>query len=352
MRTRKAGRAAAGAVAVAVAAGIAVLGAGAGTAAADDHGALDTCLASVQGAPGQQVTLAPAAVLQPIGDALTPLDPLGTTGSAFRQSWPALPPIPVGAIPSVAGVIPGDAIAGAVVDRLRTVPAVAPVIDVLAPRVWLVVAQGCAVAVQPVGPLVAPLTGGQQPAPPPASPPPGGGNVGGSPGGGSSGGGSAGGRPAPAPAGGGSAPWQAPGSGSAGGVPPEQATVWGQVPGGSGAGVPPEGVMVYNSGPLPQPWTVPGGIRAPGNGLSVHPTDMTGQAAPLASARHPRPGVSEVIVLATLMLAFVGAQLARAWARRPARSGWHAAGAALPPRLRRLLRNLLRRLLATLDTAG
>jgi hypothetical protein len=341
---RKRGRTVAASFAVAV--GVAVTGAGGGTAAADAPRVLGTCLSSVQGAPGQQVALAPSAVLQPISDVLAPVDPLGVIVPAFRQAWLALPPIAIGAIPTTAGVIPGDAIAGAVVDQLRTVLVVGPVIDVLAPRVWLAVAQGCAVAVQPVGVLLAPAGG--QPAPPPPSAPPGG-SGGEQPGGGSSGGAS--GRPAPAPVGTAGAAGQRTGSGPPGVVPPEpapeRATGWAGAPGGSGPSVLPEGVMVYNSGPPPQPWAIPDGLIRPGDGLSVNPTDMTGRAEPLAAAQRTQPAVNEVIVLATLMLAFVAAQLVRAWARRPVRVGRHAAVLGLPPPLRRLLR-----LSPTPDTAG
>jgi hypothetical protein len=344
-------------VSLALAIGTVAAGAGEATAAADQPGVLGTCLASVQGTPGQQVSLSPAAVQQPITDALVPLDPLNAITPRFRDAWSALPPIAIGTVPSAAGLIPGDAIAGAVVDQLRKVPAVGPVIDTLAPRAWLAVAQVCGVAVQPVAALVGPLTGGGQQPAPPSSAPPGGNSGGGNPGGGKPGGGGSGGRPAPgqpsgggssAPGQGGSVPGQGgsvPGQGgsaSQGGVPPEQAMVLNQTPGGSGPSVLPDGVMVYNSGQLPQPWTIPGGLNLPGQagkGRSVNPTEMTGRAEPLVSTQHARPGVNQVVVLATLLLAFVTAQLARTWARRPLRVGRHRLPTlGLHPTLRRWLR--------------
>lgn len=136
--------------------------AGSGTAEAADSLVLGSCAATVEGQPGQQISLSPAAVGQPITDVLTKLDPLGVLVPPFQSTWNSLPPIPIGTGP---GAISGATIADAVVGRLRDLPLLAPVVDPLITPVRSALAAACGVLVRPVSPP--PASGG---APSPAAP--------------------------------------------------------------------------------------------------------------------------------------------------------------------------------------
>lgn len=134
--------------------------AGSGTAEAADSLVLGSCAATVEVQPGQQISLSPDAVVQPITDVLTKLDPLGVLVPPFQSTWNSLPPIPIGTGP---GAISGATIADAVVGRLRDLPLLAPVVDVLITPVRSALTAACGVLAQPVSPP--PTASGGAPAP-------------------------------------------------------------------------------------------------------------------------------------------------------------------------------------------
>jgi hypothetical protein len=98
--------------------------AGPQAAAADNLLVLDNCVATVPA--GKQIALLPSAVTAPIVDRLTPLDPLNVLTPAFRVAWATEPPI---TLPGGTPGITGAAIANAVIERLRTLTELAPVLN-------------------------------------------------------------------------------------------------------------------------------------------------------------------------------------------------------------------------------
>lgn len=111
-----------------------LLSSGANTAHAAEPIVIGSCATSVQGAPGQPVSLAPGAVLGIVTDVVRAVPLLGPpiagqVGNAFA----ALPPIPIGAIPNGTGYITGGTIANAVVEQVKKIPLLGPTL--LAPVV-------------------------------------------------------------------------------------------------------------------------------------------------------------------------------------------------------------------------
>lgn len=117
---------------------------------------LPSCQSTVDGQPGQQVTLAPTAVADPVAKALSGVDPLGLLAAPFRATWGAMPPIPLGAVPAGQGAITGDQIADAVTARLGQIPLLGPVLPSLTPAVRGVVAPLCGIVTRGALPVVAP----------------------------------------------------------------------------------------------------------------------------------------------------------------------------------------------------
>ena len=297
-------RVAAAVVGVVLAAGAAL---GTGVASAAEPIVLGSCAAHVVNEPGRPITLSASAVSAPIEATLAPLDPLGVIRPLFRQVWSTVAPIPIGTIPAAGQVvIPGEAVANAVVAQLLGLPVLAPVLEPLVATVWSTIAQTCSV----VGETVAGATG-TQPAPAPAPAP---------------------GQPAPGQPPAKAAPPRAtaPAPGAGAGVAPESpatATSAG-APGTNtaleypvewrnlapGAGVPPDVAIK-----LP---AVPGGgsAQAPQFGVlgrddpAARNQQLTGSAEALSA--DPEPAMSGPVVLAVLLLALVAAQWGRRWILR------------------------------------
>lgn len=278
---------------------------------------LDGCAAVVRAAPGQQIALSPDAVLQPIAGVLAKLDPLGVLVPPFETLWRALPAIPIGTAPAS---IPGSAIADAVIGKLRELPLLAPVIDVLDEPVRSVLSLTCGVLVQPVppsSPPPAPSAGSTAPAP--------------------------GGRPAPGGSGAGSPAdpggraGTPPNGGGTGTVP--SASSASSVPSGSpAAGLPSvlDYPSLFNPSGLPGPGVPPDGVAFNYNDVpqigpvkvnpqAVDATLMPGRAEAMAVSRSQSVGLP--ILLATLLVTLVATQLARVWVlRRPERDESHPLG--------------------------
>jgi hypothetical protein len=83
---------------------------------------LGSCATSVQGSPGQPVSLSPGAVVQPIVNVIDGLPGGSLVASPFRQAFLALPPIPLGAVPNGQGYITGATVADQVVGQLGKTP--------------------------------------------------------------------------------------------------------------------------------------------------------------------------------------------------------------------------------------
>ncbi|MBV8931871.1 MAG: hypothetical protein JOZ47_07265 [Kutzneria sp.] len=118
-----------------------------GTAAAGpDPLVLDSCTAAASGSPGRAVSLSPSAVADPVTELITAVPLLGPQlGEPFRREFAALGPIPVGAIPPGSGYLSGDTVAADVVDRIRHVALLGPVIAELTDRVRQALSQMCGI---------------------------------------------------------------------------------------------------------------------------------------------------------------------------------------------------------------
>ncbi|WP_410675296.1 hypothetical protein [Amycolatopsis sp. cmx-4-68] len=269
----------AGAVAVAVVAGTPA-------AAAEAPATVVGCSATVTGVPGEQVALAPASVTEPVVSALAGLDPLGVLTGTFRSIWATTAPIPVGTVPAGQAEIPGSRIADAVVTRLGELPVLGAVLTPLVATVRTTLAPLCGILVR-----------GQVPVPGTPSP------------------GSA--PPAPVDP----APPGAPGVSPAGGTPIAGrqwtvAAVPGSTSGGSAVfGTPIPGQLPGGGFPAPAGPGVPeAGSGAP---VVLDARRSAGSAEALPEGESDR--LSWPVLAAILLLAAVGAQLARRWGRRASR---------------------------------
>jgi hypothetical protein len=119
------------------------------------------CSTSIQGTPGQPVSLSPSAVLGVVVDAVRAVPLLGppiasTVGSAFA----ALPPIPIGALPTGTGHITGATIANQVVAQLNKIPVLGPILGGVVSSVRGTLTSMCGVTVTGVNQAAAPVQDG------------------------------------------------------------------------------------------------------------------------------------------------------------------------------------------------
>lgn len=120
-----------------------------------------SCAASVQGTPGQPVSLSPSAVMQPVISVLNSIPLLGPPlAQPFQQAFTALPAIPIGALPTGSGYISGGTIANQVVAQLKSIPLLGPVIGLLVSGVQKALTAGCGVTVQGVNAAASPVQDG------------------------------------------------------------------------------------------------------------------------------------------------------------------------------------------------
>jgi hypothetical protein len=151
----------AGAVAIAAVATVGSAMAGEGTAAAATPIVVGNCATSVQGAPGTPVELSPSAVVQPITNLIDAIPLLGPPlAGGFQSAWNALPPIPLGALPTGSGVITGGQIANDVTAQLKQLPLLGPIIGTLVGNVQTTLASMCQIGMTGVNAAVAPVQDG------------------------------------------------------------------------------------------------------------------------------------------------------------------------------------------------
>ena len=151
------------AAAVVFAVGTAGAAAGSGSALAAEPVVVGSCATTVQGAPGTPVALSTAAVLDPIVQLIRAVPLLGPPlAEPFRQAFSALPPIPIGAIPTGTGVITGGDIANKVNAELVKLPLLGPIIVILTNGVRTELTKLCGVTVQGVNAAAAPVQDGSR----------------------------------------------------------------------------------------------------------------------------------------------------------------------------------------------
>ncbi|RSM84622.1 hypothetical protein DMH04_20770 [Kibdelosporangium aridum] len=123
---------------------------GGSTAAAATPVVIGSCAYTVKGEPGTPIQLQPAAVLEPVVNVVKALDPLNLITPGVRSAFAALPPIPIGSIPTGGGFISGGQIANAVIAQLNKIPLLGPIIGGVAKGVQNALAGMCGVTVQVV----------------------------------------------------------------------------------------------------------------------------------------------------------------------------------------------------------
>jgi hypothetical protein len=161
MRTRLTRLLSAGAVVFAV--GAAGAAAGSGAAVAAEPVVVGSCATTVQGAPGTPVSLSPAAVLDPVVQLIRAIPLLGPPlADPFRQTFSALPPIPIGVIPTGTGVVTGGEIADKVNAELAKLPLLGPIIVTLSTGVRTELTKLCGVTMQGVNAVAAPVQDGSK----------------------------------------------------------------------------------------------------------------------------------------------------------------------------------------------
>ncbi|MEV0676913.1 hypothetical protein AB0I60_10340 [Actinosynnema sp. NPDC050436] len=309
---------------------------GAGTARAADPVVVGNCATTVQGTPGTPVSLSPSAVVQPVFDLVRAIPLLGPPlAEPFRSAFTALPPIPIGAIPTGTGVITGGEIATRVVAELGKIPLLGPVLATLTTGVQSTLTQLCGVTVTGVNAAVAPVQEGskgladasqeavgQLPGVPGTKPTP---NPGTPPGTGQPG------TPPPTGQPGGTRP----GTGSPGGFTPVGGVggldlpLYGSNPFGGNFGRVP--LFGYGSLPfaLPGRFTPSPGVRYGGNvpgyqpgyglpGADADGVQTAGRAQALPGTGKVGGGVAAPVLLAVLLLSCVTGALVRTWVLRRA----------------------------------
>ncbi|TDV50782.1 hypothetical protein [Actinophytocola oryzae] len=135
--------------------------AGGGSASAAEPIVVGDCAASVQGVPGQPVSLAPGAVLGVVTDIVRAVPILGPpiAGEA-NKAIAALPPIPIGAVPIGTGYITGGTIATAVNAQLAKIPVLGGVLSLIVGTVQTTLTNLCGVTVTGVNAAAAPVQDG------------------------------------------------------------------------------------------------------------------------------------------------------------------------------------------------
>lgn len=135
---------------------------GSAQAAAAPPIVIGSCATSVQGVPGQPVSLSPSAVAGVVFDAVRAVPLLGPPiAAAARNTFAALPPIPIGALPTGTGYITGATIANAVTAQLRRIPVLGPtIIGPVVSSVQGTLTSICGVTVTGVNTAAAPVQDG------------------------------------------------------------------------------------------------------------------------------------------------------------------------------------------------
>src|SRR4051812_46801457 len=146
-----------GAAAVALVVGVLSAAAGQGTAFAAEPVVVGSCATTVEGAPGTPVSLSTGAVVDPVASLVRAI-PLGSLlADPLRRAFTALPPIPIGAIPTGTGYISGIDIANKVVAELAKLPLLGPVIGTLSASVQQTLSATCGVTVKGLNAVTAPV---------------------------------------------------------------------------------------------------------------------------------------------------------------------------------------------------
>ncbi|HEX5114722.1 MAG TPA: hypothetical protein VFW65_05940 [Pseudonocardiaceae bacterium] len=122
---------------------------------------IGSCATTVQGTPGTPVELSPSAVLSPVVSAVDAVPILGPTlASPAASAFAALPPIPIGSLPTGTGTITGGQIANAVTAQLGKIPVLGTVLGTVTKTLQKTLAATCEVTVKGANAVAAPVQQG------------------------------------------------------------------------------------------------------------------------------------------------------------------------------------------------
>ncbi|MDQ3576533.1 MAG: hypothetical protein M3443_02810 [Actinomycetota bacterium] len=136
--------------------------AGTGTAAAAEPIVIGSCVATIQGVPGQPLALSPSAVLNPVLGVVRGVPLLGPgLANGVSGAVSSMGNIPLGAVPSSDTTISGSTIANAAVPRIKTaiqkIALIGPVLGGIVSGVQRALTQGCGVVVKVINTASAPV---------------------------------------------------------------------------------------------------------------------------------------------------------------------------------------------------
>ncbi|MGZ3141619.1 hypothetical protein ACVDFE_06415 [Lentzea chajnantorensis] len=122
-----------------------------------------SCATSVQGVPGQPVSLSPAAVVQPVTDLVRAVPVLGPPlVKPFQDGFAQAKPMPIGVVQVGTTTISGATIANAVMVEVRKIPLLGPILVTLDQTVRQTLSAGCKVVVTGVNQVSAPIQDGSK----------------------------------------------------------------------------------------------------------------------------------------------------------------------------------------------
>ncbi|KOV89142.1 hypothetical protein [Nocardia sp. NRRL S-836] len=122
-----------------------------------------SCATTVQGTPGQPISLSPNAVLQPVTDLIRAVPVLGPPlAQPFKDTFAQLKPMPIGVVQLGTTTISGAAIANTVIGELQKIPLLGPILGTLTASVRSTLTQGCGIVVTGVNAVAAPVQDGSK----------------------------------------------------------------------------------------------------------------------------------------------------------------------------------------------
>jgi hypothetical protein len=122
---------------------------------------IGSCATTVEGQPGQPISISPHAVMQPLVDIIRAVPVLGPPlAEPFRAQFAAMAPIPIGAVQNGNTLITGGTIANAVVATINRIPLLGPILGGIITNVQRALSAGCQVVVSVTNGVAAPVQDG------------------------------------------------------------------------------------------------------------------------------------------------------------------------------------------------
>lgn len=120
-----------------------------------------SCATTLEGQPGQPISISPQAVMQPLVDIIRAVPLLGPPlAEPFRAHFAGMAPIPIGAVQNGNTVISGGTIGNAVVATLNRIPLLGPILGAIVTNVQRTLSVGCQVLVGVTNAVAEPVQDG------------------------------------------------------------------------------------------------------------------------------------------------------------------------------------------------